>query len=474
MSVRRRRSSSRIRLPLWAFVALVLLAAALFIGVSIWLFNTVQSIAAAWQGQNPDFSSVTEPAPILPPPAQAIGTAEPGQIQPDISLEAWQKWPGRERVNVLTLGIDQRCDEEGPTRTDSMMVLTVDPVGMTAGALSLPRDLWVEIPDFGVDRVNQAYYLGEAYQVPGGGPALAMETVEALLGISLDYYVTVNFDAFIEVVDLIGGIDVTVSEEIDDQSYPDRCYGYDPFHIEPGQQHLNGATALKYARTRATFGGDIDREARQQQVILAVREKVTQLNMLPRLVTQAPQLWLTFQRNVHTNMTLDEAIQLALLVQDIPPENLHTAVIDYQYVYNETTPDGQQVLVPIRDNIRALRDELFALPAAPTPALENLPTLMAAESARVAVYNGTTVFGLAGATRDYLLGRHVSVTEVGNADSATYSSTYIIDFGSHPYTTLYLAQLLHVPPLNVSSGTEPPGDFDVLVILGSDWEVPES
>jgi hypothetical protein len=265
-----------------------------------------------------------------------------------------------------------------------------------------------------------------------------------------------------------------VSEEIDDPDYPDNCYGFDPFHIEPGEQQLNGQQALKYARTRATLGGDVDRAARQQQVVMAVRDKVVSLNMLPRLLVQAPRLWQSFQKNVRTNMELDEAVQLALLAQDIPGDRIRLEVIDYDYVYNETTPDGQQVLVPNRDQIRALRDQVFAPPPIPTPVIEDLPQLMRAEQARVAVHNGTSVFGLAAETETYLTRFGLQIVEIGNADSATYANTQILDFGSHPSTTLYLAQLMEIPPLNVSYSSRPEGEYDVLIILGDDWRVPES
>jgi LCP family protein required for cell wall assembly len=430
-------------------------------------------MASAWEITSPEFTvegatSTELPGSALPPPI----ASESGAAVPTISAEDLAPWSGQDRVTVLLLGIDQRCDEEGPTRTDTMMVLTADPVGLSAATLSLPRDLWVDIPGFGVDRVNQAHYLGEVYDYPGGGPVLAVETVEATLGIDIDFYVTVNFDAFVELVDLIDGIDIVNDEDIEDDTYPDNCYGYDPFYLEAGEHHLDGTQALKYARTRVTVGGDVDRATRQQQVILAVREKVMQLNQLPLLLAQAPRLWQTFQRNVHTDMTLEEAIQLALLVPEIPRDSFQTAVINYDYVYTQTTPDGRQVLVPIRENIRSLRDQLFRPPAIPTPVIENLPVLAATEGARVAVYNGTPVFGLAGSTQDYLEGKGINVAEIGNADSAAYRTTQIIDFGSHPNTTRYLTQLLSLPPLNVSNGTEPTGDFDVLVILGNDWEVP--
>lgn len=471
-----RRPQPRVRLPLWGLGLLAVLLAALILGSSVWLFRTVQGMAAGWNATNSEFNPVLEGEEAAtdldrPDPLVSLSTREAGDA-PLLSTEALQPWSGRERISILLVGIDLRCDEEGPTHTDSMMVVTMDPVARTAAALSLPRDLWVEIPGFGVDRINQAYFKGTAYDYPGGGAALAVETVEATLGVPIDYYAAVNFEAFTEFVDLIGGITVDVPEAIDDPDYPDSCYGFDPFHIEPGERKLNGEQALKYARTRATAGGDVDRAGRQQQVVLAVREKVINLNMAPRLLVQAPQLWQSFQKNVRTNLTLDEAAQLALLVQDIPRERIQTAVIDYNYVYNETTPDGQQVLVPNRDAIRNLRDQLFAPAPIPTPVVEDLPQLMRQEKARVVIHNGTPVFGLAADTEAYLTRFGIQVADIGNADSATYASTQILDYGSHPNTTQYLAQLMKIPPLNISYSNKPAGDYDVLIILGNDWEVP--
>ena len=196
------------------------------------------------------------------------------------------------------------------------------------------------------------------------------------------------------------------------------------------------------------------------------------MNSLPQLLFNAPQLWRSFQDNVNTDLKLDEALQLANLVRNIPRDNIHNRVLDYDYVYNDTTFDGQQVLVPLRDEVRLLRDELFAPPAVPTPVIEALPTVVTVEDARVAIFNGTPTFGLASDTQQYLLRQNVIVTEVGNADSSTYSTTQIIDYGSHPGTVQYLVRLMNIPPLNVSTGTNPAGDFDVLVILGEDWKIP--
>ena len=471
-----RRNQTKVRLPLWGVALLALFIAVLIIGSTIWLFNTVQGIASTLDTTAPEFEpgdggAGTENIWNLDDPL-VTPAADEGGVGAALSPDVLRPWSGKERVSILIMGIDLRCDEEGPTHTDTMMVLTMDPVGLSAAALSLPRDMWVEIPNYGANKINQAYFFGEAYDYPGGGAALAVETVEAALGVPIDYYAAVNFQAFIDFVDLIGGITVEVPEDIDDPTYPDNCYGYAPFFISEGEQELGGEQALKYARTRATAEGDIDRAARQQQVVLAARDKVLRLDMAPRLLVQAPQLWQTFQRNVDTNLTLEEALQLGLLAQDIPRESIRMEVIDYDYLYNETTLDGQQVLVPDRESIRTLRDQLFAPPAIPTPVIENLPQMMLEENARIMVHNGTSVFGLAGDTETYLKRFGFQVIGVGNADSAAYPTTQILDFGSHPSTTRYLAQVMEIPPLNISYSNEPAGQHDVLVILGNDWQLP--
>ncbi len=466
------RRNSGVRLPVWALVLLLGLGLLLLIGSSVWLFRTVRGIAAVSDGVGEEFVPVpgqTTSGGTTAPDIQAGTVTAPGG---EVAPESIPVWAGAERVNILLLGVDLRCDEEGPTHSDTIIVATIDPVSQSAALLSLPRDLWVEIPNFGTGRINQAYFLGQAYELPGGGPALAVETVSAFLGVPIDYHVAVDFKAFTDFIDLMGGIVIDVPERIDDPTYPDNCYGYDPFTIEAGRQRLDGATALKYARTRATFGGDVDRAGRQQAVILAVREQATQLDTLPQLLFNAPQLWQSFQANVSTDLELNEALQLANLVRSIPRDSMRNVVLDYSLVYNDTTFDGQQVLVPYREKVRELRDELFAPPAVPTPVIEALPTVITTEEARVAVYNGTTQFGLAGETQAYLIRQNVNVTTIGNADSATYTTTQIIDYGSHPGTVQYLVRLMDIPPLNVSTGTNPDGDFDVLVILGSNWKVP--
>ncbi len=400
---------------------------------------------------------------------------EESVVEDTVLVQAQEPWSGTSRVTILLMGIDRRCGEVGPVRTDSLMVLSVDPVGKTAAILSLPRDLWVEIPGFGVERINQAHYVGEIIEYPGGGPALAVDTVEAILGTDIQYFSTVNFQAFVEVVDLMGGITLNVPEAIDDPNYPDECYGFDPFSIGVGEQTLDGATALKYARTRATQNGDIARAARQQQVMLAVRDAaVTQVG---ELLIKAPRVWDALNENVSTTMQLEEALQLALLLPEIPRENIRQGVIGDDYVFKVQNTDEQFVLVPRRQAIRDLRDELFALPGANPIDVANqqekLFEQMQAEGANIAVYNGTQRFGLAGDTETWLETQGVTLSAVGNDEISTNVTSRIIQYGDYPATVDLMIDLLDIPPLNVESGDEPPEpNVDILVILGSAWEIP--
>lgn len=467
-------------MPLWGVGLLLVSAFILLVVSAVLLFNTVRGLAADIQVTAPDLSGLetgsgTAETTRQPQPGGSDNGGGAVNLTPTpsnlIGLDGIQRWPGKERLNVLLMGIDVRCNEEGPTRTDSMMVVSLDPVGLSISALSLPRDLWVEVPGFGMDSINDAHFLGQANQYPGGGPGLALDTVENFLGVKVDHYVTVNFEGFRDFINLIDGIQVQVSEAIYDPNYPDECYGYDPFRIEAGLQSMNGPIALKYARTRATANGDIDRAARQQQVLLAARNKVLDVNMIPQLIARLPQLWQTFQRNAKTSFTDREVIQLALLVQEIPRDRVTTGVIDYRYVYNETAPNGRQVLVPRIDEIRKLRAELFPPVAAPTPVVENLEALASGEAARVVVLNGTATVGLASATAEYLKSRNINVVEIGNADSAAYQTTRIVDYGRHPFTVRYLLDLMGLPPLNAGQSTVPQ-NYDVLVIIGADWRVP--
>ena len=263
-----------------------------------------------------------------------------------------------EPSTVLLLGTDRRSEDSSVDNTDTLMLFHLDPNARRMAILSIPRDLYVEIPGHGQGRINTAYAYGE--QDGTGGLALARETISTTLGIPVQHAALIDFYAFVSVIDAIGGVDVEVPYTISDPTYPDNGIGYDPFYLPAGHQHLDGATALKYARTRITPGGDFDRAARQRQIVLAVRDRVTEFDLLPVLISQSPQLWSTLQSAFEADLTLGEIVDLAVIGSRVPADQIVTAGIDQTCTRSWTTPGGAAVLLIDRQATKELIADLFA------------------------------------------------------------------------------------------------------------------
>jgi len=262
-----------------------------------------------------------------------------------------------DRVNVLVMGIDRRPGEQFISRTDTMMLMSIHLKTKTASILSIPRDLYVVIPGRGRDRINTAFVYGSTGNNPAGGARLDMQTVEYNLGVPVQHYILVDFNAVIQAIDAVGGVDVNVPKEISDPTFLSMDYGYDPLYIPAGQQHFDGYTALKYARTRHQ-DSDFHRALRQQQVVMAVREQVLNLG-LTELIRQAPFLYRQLGEGTRTDLSLDDIIGLAVATMDISGENIRTEVLDHNYVSNYQTETGASVLIPINERIAPLVEELF-------------------------------------------------------------------------------------------------------------------
>jgi LCP family protein required for cell wall assembly len=338
-------------------------------------------------------------------------------------------------INILVLGIDQREGMTDPARTDTMLLVTLDREAHTAGLLSINRDLWVKIPGGQREgKINTAHFLGEVERVPGGGPALAMQTVQAALDVPVQYYIRLNFSAFEQLIDLIGGLDLEVEEAIDDPDYPDAGFGYAPFHIDAGWQHLDGPTALKYARTRATPGSDLDRVKRQQQVILAVRDKLLKEKRLPQLLTRLGTLLAMYSGSIQTNLTPGQLRELIEFGAGINQDQIYTITLDGQSIEEFYTPDGQDAIVLKPGAAQHIRDQLYGRPRAPTansplqitltvpPALTatSTPVLTAtvSTSQQHVVQQGDTLFSLA---RRY----GVTVEDIQRANNLTADNIYV-------------------------------------------------
>ncbi len=375
-------------------------------------------------------------------------------------------WTGTDRVTVLILGIDERVQEDDFWRTDTIMLATLDPVTMQAGVLSVPRDLWVPIPGYTENRINTAHALGDAYDHPGGGPALAVETIEYNLGVEIDYYVRINFQAFIDMVDLIGGIDIDVPEPIDDDCYPTADYGCEQLHFDAGEQHFYGDMVLKYARVRSTSGGDFDRARRQQQVTRAILKRVTDAKMLPQLAGRAPEIWQLVEdyTKLDPDLQLEEIIALANLATQVDFDAIRFRVIDETCTIFAMTPDEEQILIPLRDKIRDVRDEVLGFKAES----DGLATLEG-EAATIAILNGTATASLAYATAEFLEANGISIVHYDNADRGDYDTSLVILNRDMPLTGAQLLSMLRLPQSALINGSNPTAAHDVVVILGADY-----
>lgn len=309
--------------------------------------------------QNTPSPTSSEPSSTPDPAASPLPATDTPQPAATAELPPEYVYTDPRRVTVVLLGIDQRQGEEGPFLTDTIMLLSLDPIAKTGAILSVPRDLWIEYPGIGSERINNANRVGEQRQYPGGGAEYAKRIISSVLGIPVHYYVMINFDAFLTFVDVIGDVEVCPEQDIDDPKYPDGSYGVRPIFIEAGCQDMGGDDLLVYSRTRATEGGDVDRAKRQQEVVFAIREKVLSAGGIFSIISNPLELWDALQANLRTDLDIETMIGLARLAQDVPRDNIRQGQISYGEVELQTGPGGEQILVPIQSDIIALVSDLF-------------------------------------------------------------------------------------------------------------------
>ncbi|MHB8627699.1 MAG: LCP family protein [Aggregatilineales bacterium] len=383
------------RVSSWILVVLALIALVFMAGAAVFTYVNVRQFVAESPILLPTLGRLNLAAP--PPPAATVTAALPSatSIPPTVPLAFGSSSPNAPtatnataipspnapatattdpvllvptRVTILVMGIDQRRGEKGPFRTDTMLVLSIDPIRKTAAMLSVPRDIYMQIPGYAVDRINTAEGTGELNDYPGGGGALAVKTVESLLGVPIQHYFVLNFDVFDAVIDAIGPIRVCPPTAIHDANYPDGSYGIITVDFPAGCQDLDSTKLLEYSRVRHNAGDDFGRAARQQEVVRAVKEKVLSLGGISALLSKAVPLWDTLKTSVKTDMTFDQMSQLAQIGLTIPQTNVSSVVLTDKggYLLPSTTPDGQQVLSPIYEKVHGLVEQMFdAAPGKP-------------------------------------------------------------------------------------------------------------
>jgi LCP family protein required for cell wall assembly len=258
--------------------------------------------------------------------------------------------------NYLVLGTDTRPGPWAP-RTDTIMVVAIDHEAGQIGIVSIPRDLWIDIPGYGKDRINSADFAGEQIKYPGGGAALAQKVVLDNLGIPTQHWVRIKQDGLARLVDTLEGVTVTLDcplyERTPDETSPS---GFKDWSLPAGENFLNGADAKKFVTYRY-LSSDFARARRQQQLIWAIRDRALQLDVIARL----PQLWSALADTFKTDLSLLDVIKLAKLGITLRADDVHGTVLDQTVMANYTTPGGGAVLV-IGDPqaLKAKLDNLFS------------------------------------------------------------------------------------------------------------------
>jgi LCP family protein required for cell wall assembly len=266
------------------------------------------------------------------------------------------------RITFLVMGVDKRPGDAG--RSDTMLVVSYDPKSQQLAAVSLARDTLAQIPGHGLDKVNHSY----AY----GGEPLTIATVQKLLDIPIDHYVTITFQGFREIVDAVGGIDINVEKRMYYHDPYDLSMGPDGLLIDlyPGLQHMDGETALKYARFRHDELGDLGRVKRQQEVVKAVMRAAARKETLVR----APQIIRALAKTVETDLSIADMLSLASGGQEALSKPLRTATLDGEPV----EIDGGYYLVP---DLVALRTKAYETLVGESPQEEFLQRARAEQAA---------------------------------------------------------------------------------------------
>ena len=367
------------------------------------------------------------------------------------------------RTNILLLGMGGK-NHPGGMLSDTIIVFSINYSENKIGLISVPRDLWVPIPGFGSAKINEAYADGEKNKkTTGGGGALVSRTVENVFGIPIHYWVSADFEGFKKAVDTLGGIDIYVEKSISDPYYPaPNMINYEPFRIDVGQHHMDGALALKYARSRETTS-DFDRSRRQQQVMTAMKDKVFSLGFVsnPKRITDMLNI---LGDHVRTNMQSGEMRTFLEVMKTLDTENITSKVLD-------TTPGGPLVdtsdtrgyyIYPRKGitnftDLQIIAKNLF---------IENDLTLA---PARIEILNASGVKGQATSVSETLEASGYTIIRVGNATKYS-SATYIYDCTGGQFLNAAKTIASQLGGQHQSKSSCGSTGIDIQVVIGQDYQ----
>ena len=363
-------------------------------------------------------------------------------------------------ITFLLIGSDKRPGSS--YRTDTMVIAILRPKDDQVSLISIPRDLWVYIPEWEMQRVNTAYMHGEITDYPGGGPQLLKDTIEYNLGLHIDHTAMVEFDGFRRIVDTLGGIDIPVACAYTDWRLIDPSY--DPYNENnwylytagPGLMHMDGDLALWYARSRSK-SNDFDRGRRQQEVIRAIYSRALTGDTL----TKIPQLYNDLNTLVATDLGLADILKLAGLAPGFSNADFRSYYIRPPIVSSWITPGGAYVLLP----------DQAALQGLVTQALTASAVATVNEAISIEVQNGTAYEGwdaLAASRLNYA----GYVTSLASADRRDYATSILIDLTpAQDYNQgAMLLNVMGFLPGQLISMPDPNSKVQYRLILGYDYE----
>jgi len=384
-------------------------------------------------------------------------------------------WDGKERLNILLIGSDQRPGQ-GTHNTDTLIVVSIDPITKQVAMFSLPRDT-VDVP-IPAGPARQAF--GSVYSkkvnafwtsvrkrsdlFPGKGNLPGYNGLKALMGnlygLDIKYFVEVNFDGFVNVVDAMGGVTINVQVPVSDDRFPAANGGLRRIYIPSGVQHMNGIDALRYARSRHG-SNDFDRGARQQRVLLSLREQADPQALVPRL----PELVKALQTTVKTDIPVTQLAPLLGLASQVDTKNIISYVFTPPFYQTEfgSSPRGY-IIVPKIGKIRAAVKRAFTTDPADEATRQNL----AEEGASAWVLNGTSDGGRGTRLAEYLdfHGLAASAPRQKPAGAVPAETTIVVYNGAEatlPDTVAYLEKTFGV---TVTTKTDPAISTDVVITIG--------
>lgn len=315
--------------------------------------QAVPALEAALTEADAEVLPVAAVEPLAPAPAPAETPAALA-VTPISTLPPTPKvvWNGPRTFTFVALGVDRRNDREIP-RTDTIVIGKIDVASPRVNLISIPRDLLVDIPGYGRDRINTAYVYGEQFKEPDGGIGLLRRTIQKNFGVSVDHFGLVDFQCFRTAVDSLGGVYLNVPRAIVDTQFPTDDYGYKIVKFDTGYQRMDGERALEYARTRHS-DSDFQRIQRQQLIMAALRDQVLQLRTLPALPTIIGGC-----RNMSSDLGWWDYLDLASSLRNLENAPVTFAAVDERMVVDTVLSTGASVLVPRWEPIRALFADAF-------------------------------------------------------------------------------------------------------------------